>query len=446
MSTFAARAGAWLIVVIALALFFGSVPSHAFCGFYVGKADAGLFNEASQVIMVRRDNRTVISMANDYKGELTDFALVVPVPTVLERSQIRIGDRKLFERIDSYSAPRLAEYFDPDPCRLPRSDAANGQIAAPAARKAAALESVRDKVLGVTVEASYTVGEYDIVILSGKQSDGLETWLRENGYRVPKGAAAALKPYIRQQMKFFVAKVNLEEQARTGVAHLRPLQFAFESERFMLPVRLGMLNANGPQDLVLYVLTAGGRVETTNYRTVKMPANMDLPVYVRGEFSRTYKQLFATQAAREDHRAMFTEYFWDMSWCDPCAGNPLSPEELRQLGVFWAGDAQSRGGGQPVMLTRLHLRFTRDSLPEDLVFQETQDRTNFQARYVLRHPWAGPVNACDAAKPYFDSVQARKEREAQTLASLTGVTLADIRARMALPPEQPVRWWETLWK
>jgi len=80
------------------------------------------------------------------------------------------------------------------------------------------------------------------------------------------------------------------------------------------------------------------------------------------------------------------------------------------------------------------------------VFQETQDRTNFQARYVLRHPWAGPVNACDAAKPYFDSVQARKEREAQTLASLTGVTLADIRARMALPPEQPVRWWETLWK
>ena len=447
MSTFAARAGAWLIVVVVLALFFfGSTSSFAFCGFYVGKADASLFNEASQVIMVRRDNRTIISMANDYKGELTDFALVVPVPSVLERSQIRIGDRKLFERIDGYSAPRLAEYFDPDPCRLPRSDAANGQIAAPAARKAAALESVRDKVLGVTVEASYTVGEYDIVILSGKQSDGLETWLRENGYRVPKNAAAALKPYIRQQMKFFVAKVNLEEQARTGVSHLRPLQFAFESERFMLPVRLGMLNANGPQDLVLYVLTAGGRVETTNYRTVKMPANMELPEYVRGEFSRTYKQLFAAQAAREDYRAMFTEYFWDMSWCDPCAGNPLSPEELRQLGVFWVGEPQSRGGGQPVMLTRLHLRYTRDSLPEDLVFQETQDRTNFQARYVLRHPWTGPANACDAAKPYFESVRARREREAQTLASLTGTNLADIRARMTLPVEQPVRWWETLWK
>ena len=130
MSTFAARAGAWLIVVVALALFFGSTQAQAFCGFYVGKADASLFNEASQVIMVRRDNRTVISMANDYKGELTDFALVVPVPTVLERGQIRIGDRKLFERIDSYSAPRLAEYFDPDPCRLPKSEALNAQMPA----------------------------------------------------------------------------------------------------------------------------------------------------------------------------------------------------------------------------------------------------------------------------------------------------------------------------
>jgi hypothetical protein len=447
MTPFAARASAWLPALPALACLFlvAAHPAQAFCGFYVGKADAGLFNDTSQVIMVRRDDRTVISMANDYRGELTDFALVVPVPTVLERSQIRIGDRKLFERIDGYSAPRLAEYFDPDPCRVARKDEALRQAPMPAslAREA---KKTREQALGVTVEASYTVGEYDIVILSGKQSDGLETWLRENGYRIPKGASAALRPYIRQQMKFFVAKVNLQEQAQTGVSYLRPLQFAFESDRFMLPVRLGMLNARGPQDLVLYVLTAGGRVEATNYRTAKMPANMDLPLFVRGDFARTYKALFAAQSAREEYRAIFTEYFWDMSWCDPCAAEPLSPAELRQAGVYWVGDNAARGGGQPVMLTRLHLRYTRDSLPEDLVFQETQDRANFQARYVLRHPWAGSADACEAAGHYFDAVRARNEREAQTLAELTGWTLADVRTRMALPAQSPARWWESLWK
>ena len=302
-------------------------------------------------------------------------------------------------------------------------------------------EARRDKALGVAVEASYTVGEYDIVILSAKQSDGLETWLRENGYRIPQRASAALQPYIRQNMKFFVAKVNLAEQAKTGVAYLRPLQFAFESAKFMLPVRLGMLNARGPQDLVLYVLTPKGRVETTNYRTVKLPANVDVPTFVRGEFARTYKAIFDTQAAREDYRAVFTEYFWDMSWCDPCAADPLSPEELRQAGAFWAN---APGGAQPVMLTRLHLRYTRDTLPEDLVFQETADRQNFQVRYVLHHPWTGEVSACAEAKAYFDAVKAREEREAQTLATLTGGDVNAIRARMLLAPQQN-RWWEALW-
>ena len=447
MPSFAARAMAWLIVVAALAVFVlvASPPAAAFCGFYVGKADAGLFNEASQVILVRRDGRTVISMANDYRGELTEFALVVPVPQVLERGQIHIGERKLFERIDAYSAPRLAEYFDPDPCQ-PKYPRSIGAVDAAAPMAIAKEEMQRRKSLGVTVEAAYTVGEYDIVMLSAKESDGLETWLTENGYRIPRGASAALRPYVRQAMKFFVAKVNLKEQAKTGVAYLRPLQFAFESEKFMLPVRLGMLNAKGPQDLVVYVLTSQGRVETTNYRTVKLPANMELPTFVRGEFGNTYKALFDTQAAREDYRAIFTEYFWDMSGCDPCAADPLTQDELRQAGVFWLeASALARGGGQPVLLTRLHLRYTKQSLPEDLVFQETADRQNFQLRYVLRHPWRGERSACADAAAYFEELAQRQEREAATLASLTGRDINTIRARMALAPQRN-RWWETLWK
>jgi hypothetical protein len=446
MPSFTARAVPWLIVIATLALIVAlASPASAFCGFYVGKADAALFNEASQVILVRRDGRTVISMANDYRGDLTEFALVVPVPQVLERSQIHIGDRRIFERIDAYSAPRLAEYFDPDPCRVgyPRSVGAM-DAAAPANEARQALK--REKTLGVTVEAAYTVGEYDIVMLSTKESDGLETWLHRNGYRIPRGASAALRPYVRQNMKFFVAKVNLAEQAKTGVAWLRPLQFAFESEKFMLPVRLGMLNARGVQDLVLYVLTPQGRVEATNYRTVKVPANVELPLFVRGEFATTYKSVFDAQAAREDHRAIFTEYFWDMSGCDPCAADPLTPDELRQAGVFWAGAGTTGRAGRQVMLTRLHLRYTKETLPEDLVLHETADRENFQARFVLRHPWSGERDACAAAAPYFDDVARRQEREAATLAALTGRDVDEIRMRMALGPKPPNRWWETLWK
>lgn len=454
------------VAASAAATMLASPAAHAFCGFYVGRADASLFNEASQVIVVREATHTVISMQNDFKGDAKEFALVVPVPQVLQRGQINVGERKLFEHIDAYSGPRLVEYFDPDPCaRAERDRMFKSQVAAAPAAKPAA--PIQDKALGVTVEAEYTVGEYDIVILSAKESDGLETWLTQNGYRIPRGASKALAPYIRQNMKFFVAKVNLVERAKTGLTWLRPLQFAFDSEKFMLPIRLGMINAQGPQDLVIYLLTRNGRVETTNYRTLKLPANMDVPVYLKSEFPAFYKSLFDTQAKRENLRAIFTEYVWDMNWCDPCAADPLSADELRQAGVFWldapaatpgsppiapapAGVMQRRmpmpGGAHQVMLTRLHVRYAPDTFPEDLMFQETKDRENFQARYVLRHPWKGDPNACPEARGYFDAVAQRQEKEAQTLASLTNWRIENIRAKMSLKPPAPRNWWEGLWK
>jgi hypothetical protein len=469
---FAREFAANLFFIAALAAIAPPQTVHAFCGFYVGKADATLFNEASQVIVVRNEDKTVISMQNDYRGELKEFAIVVPVPQVLQRGQINVGDRKIFDRIDAYSAPRLAEYFDGDPCsrRKMLEMARAGSLGALNAPSAA---PARDKALGVTVEAQYTIGEYDIVILSATESDGLETWLQQSGYKIPRGASAALKPYIRQNLKFFVAKVNLKEQAKTGFTYLRPLQFAFDSEKFMLPIRLGMVNAQGPQDLIVYMLTKTGRVETTNYRTVKLPANVDIPTYVKGDFARFYKALFNEQAKKEEYRVAFTEYFWDMSWCDPCSADPLSPQELKAAGVFWldadnappiaglsvspvpgAPPAMVRprpiapAGAAPVMLTRLHVRYSPQTFPEDLMFQETKDRQNFQTRYVLHQPWKGDINACEEAKAYFTQLPVRFEREAQTLASLTGWEIGEIRKNMDFAPmPMPQKlWWQNLWK
>ncbi len=415
--------------------------AYAFCGFYVGKADTSLFNEASQVILARDGRRTTLSMMNDYKGELTDFALVVPVPVVLRRNDVKVIEKKTFDRLDAYSAPRLAEYFDDDPCN-PRP------LPAPMAGTTRGAERRRSAdALGVKVEDSFSVGEYDIVILSAAESDGLETWLRRNGYRIPSGAAPALRPYILQGMKFFVARVNLREQAKTGSRFLRPLQFTFDSEKFMLPMRLGMINAQGPQDLIVYVLTRDGRVESANYRTVKLPANMTLPTYLRDgkQFTDFYKTMFDQQARREDYKAVFTEYFWDMSWCDPCAADPLSREELLAAGVTWlpaeptAAPVPGRrpvtpGGAVPVMLTRLHLRYTPDSFPEDLAFLETKDRQNFQARYVLQHPWRGSADKCQAAAQYLTRLRQRQESEARALANLTGWDINDIRQRQSRAP------------
>ena len=221
--------------------------------------------------------------------------------------------------------------------------------------------------------------------------------------------------------------MNVEEQSKLGYQYLRPLQVAYESNKFMLPIRLGTLNAKGKQELYVYALTRTGRVETTNYRTVKLPTNVEVPEFVEGE------------------------YAWDMAWCDPCAADPLSQKELRQLGVFWLGGGDKRltqPQAQNVFVTRLHVRYDAEHFPEDLMFQETGDRQNYQGRYVIRHPWKGEAS-CDITQ-YEASVRERQEREAQLLASMTGWDIGEIRRKMPFaggikPATENEPWWKRIW-
>src|SRR5262245_16943699 len=97
-------------------IWFSTSSLLAFCGFYVAKADTKLFNKASQVVLVRDGDRTVMTMANDFEGDPKEFAVVIPVPTVLTRGQIHVGEKALIDHLDAYSAPRLVEYFDQNPC------------------------------------------------------------------------------------------------------------------------------------------------------------------------------------------------------------------------------------------------------------------------------------------------------------------------------------------
>ncbi len=441
----------------------------AFCGFYVSKADSKLYNKASQVVIARDGDRTVLTMANDFQGEVKDFAIVVPVPTVLQKEQVRVAEPKIIERLDAFSAPRLVEYFDSDPCAQAYESAKPQAAPAPSARneavsrKRAPAPSARNEAvsrkrgadsLGVTVEARFNVGEFDIVILSAKESGGLETWLNRNGYKIPKGAKELLQPYIRSSMKFFVAKVNLDKFEKSGYQLLRPLQISYKSPKFMLPIRLGMINAASEQDAIVYILSPKGQAETTNYRTVKIPSNNNIPLFVKDEFGEFYKSMFQTAYTKEDRKVAFLEYAWDMGSCDPCSAEPLSREELKQAGVFWLDGDSSNTAPVPrgfrsafpssnVYISRLHIRYTRNKFPEDPMFHETSNQESFQGRYILQHPFLGETN-CPAGREYKQSLPRRFEQEAQTLAKLTNWNIQDIRRKMKLNVgDITTSWWES---
>jgi hypothetical protein len=283
----------------------------------------------------------------------------------------------------------------------------------------------------VTIEARFVAGEYEVLILSAKESQGLETWLRQSQYNIPSGAAAALAPYVRDKSKFFVAKVDIGKVKRnpSGVLQLSPLRFSFDAPELRLPVRLGLLNTAGKQDLLVYVLHPTARFEVANYPNVFIPTNLEVADQVRASFPAFYAELFDATVEKMGRRAVVTEYAWQTTSCDPCPVPPLQPQDIATLGLDVVEPAQAPAGGPPNapvprvrmpmggpswVLTRLHTRYSKESLTEDLVFREAQPvmggraqwngassdagaqvvaggANNFQGRYILRHYWTGKV-------------------------------------------------------
>jgi hypothetical protein len=410
----------------ALSGLFAPAPAAAFCGFYVTGADSGLYANATMVVLMRDGTRTVLSIQNNYQGPAEAFALVIPVPTVLQQDQVKVLPRDVFEKVDALGAPRLVEYWEADPCTPQSAEDCAGCSAAPTRASAGGFADAGAS--SVRVEAQFVVGEYDIVILSADDSSALNDWLRANAYNIPEGATPVLAPYVASGMKFFVAKVDADRVTfKNGQAVLSPLRFYYDTPEFSLPVRLGLLNSQGSQDLIVNIL-APNRYELANYPNVTIPTNIRVKNEVRNSFASFYEAMFS-RVLEQNPGAVVTEYAWSAGSCDPCPTPPLGPTELATLGadVLPAADPAAASGGAPSFrpsatsftLTRLHARYTKDSLGSDLVFQQAPPiaggrgipdqkgaldqklemlstngacqfgcgADNFQGRYVILHPW-----------------------------------------------------------
>jgi uncharacterized protein (TIGR03382 family) len=398
------------------ALLVAAPRAEAFCGFYVNGAGSEMFNDATQVVLMRAGTRTVLSMQNNYKGAPEAFALVIPVPTVLQEADVKTLGKEVFTHVDQMGAPRLVEYWEEDPCYQPPRPrpGRRGQVVASAEPMAPSPNSMD---LDVVVEAKFTVGEYQIVILSAKDAAGLDTWLRNEKYQIPPGAEPFLRPYVEEGMKFFVAKVDpTKVKFEDGRAALSPLRFHYDSETFNLPIRLGLANSSGTQDLIVSILAPGQRYEVANYKNVTIPTNLDVKDAVKDRFGEFYAALF-DRTIEKNPGAVVTEYAWQATNCDPCPGPVIAMSELSTLGLDVLGGEKGvakpfEGDAMGFVLTRLHARYGK-TVTEDLVFKaaepivggreflqdgnklEERSRSasinNFQARYAIRHEWTGPI-------------------------------------------------------
>jgi hypothetical protein len=394
--------------------------AHAFCGFYVSGSGEKMFNDATNVVLMRDGTRTVLSMQNDYKGPLEDFAMVIPVPVVLHEKDVKTLPRTVFDHTDALGSPRLVEYWEQDPCPLPMPKDADMAVPRASARSGRASGvMLEEKEASVKIEAKFDVAEYKILILSATDSTGLETWLRQNHYKIPPGAEPLLRPYVEGGSKFFVAKVDPKKVTmQDGHAALSPIRFHYDSDDFSLPIRLGMANSSGTQDLIVNILSADKRYEVANYKNVFIPTNFDVKPAVKARFAEFYAALF-DKTVEASPGAVITEYAWTAVpnyHCDPCTDADISNPDLMTLGGDIVGGAIAQGR---FVLTRLHARYGRADMKDDLRFRVAKPVTGgreqwskngleygatpspqnyFQARYAIRHAWTGPIRCANPVR------------------------------------------------
>jgi MYXO-CTERM domain-containing protein len=333
----------------------------------------------------------------------------------------------VFDRVEQMGAPRLVEYWEQDPCAQPTDDDKMARVSS-VTQAVAASGGMATGSFGVTIEAKFTVGEYQIAILSARDSTGLNSWLVHEKYRIPAGAEPLLRPYVESGSKFFVAKVDPAKVAfgSDGRAALSPLRFHYDSDEFALPIRLGMANSSGTQDLIVNILAPHQRYEVANYKNVTIPTNIDVRDTIKDRFPAFYAALF-DRTIEQNPGAVVTEYAWQASTCDPCPGPTLNQGDFATLGADAIGDAKDRRTAPPaammgydLVLTRLHARYGK-TISQDLVFRAAEPivggremmqsgeggledgarparQNNFQGRYAIRHPWTGPIRCARPAR------------------------------------------------
>ncbi|MDX2087646.1 MAG: DUF2330 domain-containing protein [Kofleriaceae bacterium] len=442
--------------------------AHAFCGFYVAGGDQKMFNDATQVVLMRKGTRTVLSMQNNYQGPTEAFAMVVPVPVVLKETDVKTLPREVFAQVEAMGAPRLVEYWEQDPCAPDyREVQKSGALPMPTA--VAENETKPADDLGVKIEAQFTVGEYKILILSAADSTGLDTWLRREKYTIPADAEPLLRPYVESGSKFFVAKVDPSKvqfigEGKERRAQLSPLRFHYDSDELSLPIRLGLASSPGTQDLIVNILAPQQRYDVANYKNVTIPTNIDVDPKMKDRFGEFYAALF-DRTIEKNPGAVVTEYAWQATTCDPCPGPALDQSHFLTLGAdVLDGPAgqTAQYGNADFVLTRLHARYGK-SMTDDLRFKSAPaigggreemhggkleegarpaPMNNFQGRYAIRHAWTGPIT-CDkpirgrwggpngsetpSTKPGLDLAHARRGSLQLASAVLQDVPEIDVR-------------------
>ena len=135
----------------------------------------------------------------------------------------------------------------------------------------------------VSVLQRKTIGVYDTATLSSRDGQAVFDWLNQNGFVAPTNFIPAIRAYAQQGWFFVASKIRLEASL-TETAKPHPLALTFKTDHPVYPLRLTGINNNSCR-IELYVF-GPGRAELPHFKIERCaepsyPIGEDRPVVKR---------------------------------------------------------------------------------------------------------------------------------------------------------------------
>ncbi len=303
---------------------------------------------ATDIVLAKKDGKSVLTIMPDYQGPLSSFAVVLPVPADVTPERIATLRRVYVDRVSQMSAPKFAEFWEMDPCDdskleqdWERDMTASDDTAFMGTMKTDPSKKVAKEML-LDMEAKTKEGEYSEKTVGSAAE--IKAYLQKKGFSLPPAADKSFADYEAAGYKFLALAVDTNRVELVGGdrAQLSPIRIWTNQDVTELPTRFGLPSAAKQQELTIFTLVPDQRMQVTNYETQAVPTNLRVvPEYQETDdktlnLKEKIGEFYAALHDRylEKHPKTFLlEYAWASDACgNPCPNEPLMPDEILSLG------------------------------------------------------------------------------------------------------------------
>lgn len=377
-------------ILLTLYVFLLTQLCHAVPGLLLAKDGNPIFNKSSYIIYARNGEHNSITFTGDIRTAADEVLILIPLPTNVKYSDIKTVNIETMNHLLRYSAPRLIEYEDFDPCN-PKSQ---HRPIIQTDQSFTTLEM--DQAIPATIDLQTKSNmQYDFVMLTSKESVGIDIWLKNYGYSLSQEERRIIHSYQDHNQHFLTIRVK--NFAKEGDI-LTPIQISYNSKTFTLPTKITALNNESKQDTVMMFLTKNSEVILNDNKILDMPVNMAIPTNQKEHFTEFYNK--ASKKIFSSHpEVVRLEYSWPINACKPCTDQVISLSELSDLGVNWYHTPKNdlMGLAHPsaaIYLTRLHAQFDADTFATDFHFSLTAPKNNYQSYFNIFYPVKKEASLC----------------------------------------------------